>query len=166
MMEQGADKRSQGAIFKRAWDQLITFARDLDGIASDHGIVIAMEHLNRSESDILTSFADVVRFVKETDRPRIRALVDTYHLELERENPEVILRGKGLLAHAHIARTTGRTWPQRATPQLRGIFSALAETDYQGRMSVEGNSENLLADAVQTLTILKELEKAASISVS
>jgi len=149
----------EGFPVRRAWDQLVGFARSLDPLAADNGITIAMEHLNRGESDILTSFNEIARFVRETDRPNIRALLDTYHLELEREPASVILEGRGILAHAHTARLTGRTWPQLASPELRAEFAALAELGYDGRMSVEAASDNLEADCAGTLALLKSLER-------
>jgi len=149
----------EGFLKERAWDQLVSFARSLDPIAADNGITIAMEHLNRGESDILTNFSDIARFVRETDRPRIRPLLDTYHLELEREPSSAILAGRGILAHTHTARLTGRTWPQLSTPELRSEFAALAEISYDGRMSVEASSDNLEADCAGTLALLKSLER-------
>jgi sugar phosphate isomerase/epimerase len=144
---------------ERAWDQLVAFARSLDTLAADNGVTIAMEHLNRGESDILTSFRDVARFVREIDRPRIRALLDTYHLELEKEPASDILEGRGILAHTHTARLTGRTWPQKSTPELRAAFDALAGLGYDGRMSVEASSDNLEADCAGTLALLKSMER-------
>ncbi|HUW69163.1 MAG TPA: sugar phosphate isomerase/epimerase family protein [bacterium] len=149
----------EGYSLELARDQLVSFARTLDPIAADNGITIAMEHLNRGESDILTSFADMVRFVREVDRQRIRILLDTYHLELEKEPLEDVLQGEGILMHTHTARLAGRTWPQRSTPQLRGIFSALSELGYDGRMSVEASTEDLEADCAGTLALLRSLEK-------
>jgi len=149
----------EGFPAKHAWDQLVAFARSLDPLAADNGITIAMEHLNRGESDILTSFSDIARFVRETDRPNIRALLDTYHLELEREPTGAILEGRGILAHTHTARLTARTWPQLATPELRAEFAALAELGYDGRMSVEASSDSLEADCAGTLALLKNLER-------
>lgn len=152
----------EGFQARRAWDQLVAFARSLDPLAADYGITIAMEHLNRGESDILTGFGDVARFVHETDRPHIRALLDTYHLELEREPASAILEGRGILAHTHTARITARTWPQQSTPELRAEFAALAELGYDGRMSVEASSDNLEADCAGTLALLKSLERESS----
>lgn len=155
----------EGYSLEHARDQLISFARALDPIAADNGIVIAMEHLNRGESDILTSFTDMVRFVRETDRPHIRALMDSWHLELEKEPLEDLLQGEGLVVHAHTARLAGRTWPQRSSPQLRGIFSALSELRYDRRMSIEASTENLEADCAGTLALLRSLEQEYSSSI-
>jgi len=149
----------EGFPYERARDQLVSFARALDPMAADNGIVIAMEHLNRGESDVLTGFAEMARFVREADRPHIRLLMDTWHLELEKEPLEDLLQGAGLLVHTHTARLAGRTWPQRSSPQLRGIFSALSELGYDGRMSIEASTENLDADCRGTLALLRSLEK-------
>lgn len=148
----------EGFPYERARDQLLSFARALDPIAADNGIMIAMEHLNRGESDVLTSFAEMARFVRETDRPNIRLLLDTWHLELEKEPLENLLQGAGILVHAHTARLAGRTWPQVDSPQLGGTFRALSELGYDGRISIEAATEDLASDCRGTLALLRGLE--------
>jgi sugar phosphate isomerase/epimerase len=142
---------------ERAWDQLVSFARRFADLAAEHGIVVAMEHLNRGESDILTSFSENVRFVREVDRPSVRALVDLYHVALEKEPHENILQGSGLLAHVHLARLTGRTWPVEATPELKSFFAALDGAGYEGRVSIESYSDDLRADCARALKVLRSL---------
>lgn len=142
---------------ERAWDQLAAFARRIGALADDNGIVIAMEHLNRSESNILTSFSENVRFVREVDHPRIRALADLYHFALEKEPIEDLLQGEGLLAHAHLAHLTGRTWPLAGTEDLKAFLHTLDAIGYTGRVSVEAYSEDVEAEAPRTMALLREL---------
>jgi len=142
---------------ERAWDQLVSFARQLGKIAEENGITITMEHLNRGESNILTSFSENIRFVCEVGHPNIRALADLYHFSLEKEPIENLYQGEGLLAHAHIAHLTGRSWPVAATQDLKAFFNVLNDIGYQGRISVESYSENVGADSKEALRVLKTL---------
>ena len=144
---------------ERAWDQLVSFAREVGEIAGEHDVTIAMEHLNRSESNILTSFSENIRFVREAAHPRIRALVDLYHVSLEKEPIEDLLQGEGLLAHAHIAHLTGRTWPVAATEDLRAFFNTLKAIGYEGRVSVEAYSDDVGADSKEAMRVLRALTR-------
>jgi D-psicose/D-tagatose/L-ribulose 3-epimerase len=120
----------EGFPRERAWDQLVSLARALDPLAAAQGLVIAMEHLNRGESSILTSFSETVRFVREVDRPRVRA---------------------------HLARLTGRTWPRLPSPDLRSLFAALGAIGYDQRISVEAFSDDPASECGPTLALLKTL---------
>ncbi|HAE20944.1 MAG TPA: hypothetical protein DCG47_01290 [Spirochaetaceae bacterium] len=148
----------EGYPRERAWDQLVFLARELAPLAAKNGIRIAMEALNRSESDILCSFSELIRFVREVDRPGIRALMDSYHLGLEKESAEVLLQGEGLIIHTHVARLAGRTWPLLPSPDLRAVFSALSSIGYDGSMSVEGYTDALEEQSRATLAMLKRLD--------
>ncbi len=145
---------------ERAWDQLFAFARRVGALAADAGIVVAMEHLNRGESDILTSFSENVRFVREVDHPSVRALVDFYHLSLEKEPVENLAQGEGLLAHAHVARLTGRTWPVAPARDLEAFFGALRDIGYDGRVSIEAFSDAVGAEAARALEAIRALAGA------
>jgi sugar phosphate isomerase/epimerase len=142
---------------ERAWDQLISFTRRLGDLAAERGVVVAMEHLNRGESDILTSFSENVRFVREVGHPAVRALADLYHVAMEKEPIENLRQGEGLLVHAHLARLTGRTWPAEPTPELKAFFAALDDIGYEGRVSVEAYSDDLAADCGRALEVLRPL---------
>ena len=128
-------------------------------MAAKNGISIAMEALNRSESDILCSFSELIRFVREVDRPGIRALLDSYHLGMEKESAEAILQGRGLLIHTHVARLAGRSWPLLPSPDLRAVFSALSSIGYDAGMSVEGYTDTLEEQCHATLAMLRKLAK-------
>lgn len=156
----------EGYPLTRAWDELAAVARALDPIAAARGLTVVMEHLNRGESALLTSFAEVIRFVREVDRPRVRALLDAYHFDLEKEPLEDIELGRGLLAHAHAARVTGRTWPRLPSPKLDAFFSSLSAIGYDARMSVEAYAEHAEPDFAATFSLLKARSAAASRATS
>jgi sugar phosphate isomerase/epimerase len=152
----------EGFPRERAWDQLVALARDLAPLAAEQGLCIAMEALNRGESDILCSFSELIRFVREVDRPGIRALMDAYHLCMEKESAEVILQGGGLLAHTHVARMAGRSWPLLPSPDLRAVFAALSAIGYDATMSVEGYTDRLDSDCRLTLAMLRALAREST----
>jgi sugar phosphate isomerase/epimerase len=149
----------EGYPREQAWDQLVGLTRELAPLAAKHSITVAMEALNRSESDILCSFSELIRFVREVKRPNIQALMDSYHLGIEKESAETILQGRGLLAHTHVARLAGRSWPLLPSPDLRAVFAALSSIGYDATMSVEGYTDRLDEQCRISLAMLRRLAR-------
>lgn len=141
----------------QGWAQIVAFLRGLDPIAARHGIVIVIEHLNRGESNIITSVADGLRLSKEVNRPQIKALVDSYHMYLGQEDPAVIVGMGDHLRHVHTSRTLGRAYPTEVSDELRVFFAKLRQAGYDGRVSIEARAEDLRSDAAKALAVVREL---------
>jgi hypothetical protein len=41
-------------------------------------------------------------------------IIDYYHLRVESENPEILLRAREQIVHLHFANPNGRRWPKSA----------------------------------------------------
>jgi D-psicose/D-tagatose/L-ribulose 3-epimerase len=153
----GARNVPEGFPMPQAWAQLIEMLRGLDPIAGGLGITIAIEHLNRLESNIITSVADGLRLAKDVGRPHIRVLADSYHMLRENEDPAILSKVGKRLAHVHIARSEKRVYPTEADEQLRAFFASLRKAGYDGRVSIEGRSEDVAHDGPAALAVIREL---------
>ncbi len=154
----GARNVPKGFPVEQAWDQLQEFVNRMIPLLEEHRIRIAVEHLNRGESNIMTSFLEVVRFVREINSPQVQSLFDVYHLDLEKESPEVILRGAGLIAHVHTADVTARSWPTWPSQIMESVFRLLRKIGYAGRISVEAATSDLPGDSRAALGYLRSLQ--------
>lgn len=124
---------------QRAEDQLLTFGQLLGDRAADAGVVIALEPLNRSETNIFNTAAEGADWVRRADRPALRLLIDAYHLMRENEPAAVIIREAPLLAHMHVATCANRLAPGlEPCNEIDDFFAAVKASGYSGRMSVEG----------------------------
>jgi sugar phosphate isomerase/epimerase len=153
----GARNVPDGFPMDLAWAQLVTLLRGLDPIAREHGITIAIEHLNRSECNVVLSVADGLRLAEDAGCANIQVLADSYHMLKESEDAAILPRLGARLVHAHTARSTARLYPTEADDQLRSFFAGLRQAGYTGRVSVEGKTEAMQADAVQSLAVLRGL---------
>ena len=71
--------------------------------AAPYQVVIAIEPINRGETNMLNHFSDGVRMARTVDHPNVRVLCDYYHLRFEGDSPSVLLDGgRELLIHTHI----------------------------------------------------------------
>ena len=106
----GARHVPDGFSRKRAHDQILEFLETAANYAREHGLVIAIEPLNRSETNVINSIAEAVQFADELRRPEVQVLVDFYHQMLEGEGFDEIVHAGERIAHVHVA-DTDRLYP-------------------------------------------------------
>lgn len=145
---------------QQAWEQLVDFGRMLGPVAERHGVTIAVEPLNRGESNVLNGVSEGARYVREVDHPSVRLLVDGYHWALERESAadmvgDIIAAGP-LLCHAHIATYRTRLAPGAEACDFGPFFQALKGGGYDGRIAIEGKWDDLPSQAAGALAELKQ----------
>lgn len=120
-----------------AWGQLVRFMNLCADSAEEHGVVIAIEPLNHTESNILNSYPEAVALAKDVGREDVvRVLADIYHFMMDGEPLDDILQGPELLAHVHLS-DTGRRFPGSGTYPIERLFDILKDIDYRGMASIE-----------------------------
>ncbi len=145
-----------GAAFRR----LAEVTRLIGEVADRFGITIAVEPLNRGETNIINSLAEGACLAAAADHPRVKVLADYYHVSLEGEPVEEINR-IGRVAHVHLATTAGRRIPLDPRPEYSRLFSVLKQTGYEGLISVEGRSDDLAQEGPLSLKTLRQLWEEA-----
>ena len=153
----GARNVPPGFAAEKAWDQLRTLSLAMAPVAADHGVTFALEHLNRGESNIITTVPEAVRLVREVAHPQFRLLVDAYHIRQENEDPAMLRDCATLIAHVHVAQEAARRFPSGDDFLLAKFFAALHTTGYRGRISIEGFSEDFAGDSTRGLGALRKL---------
>jgi sugar phosphate isomerase/epimerase len=141
----------------RATDQVVEFCRMLGPLADAHGVTVAVEPLNRTECNILTTVAEAAAVVRAVGHPRVRLLVDAYHWGKDGDSLAGIGQNGDLLVHAHIATIAKRLCPGDEACDFGPFFAAMKQARYTGTLSVESICPNLVAHlplAVQTLRAL------------
>lgn len=119
------------------------------------GIQIAIEPLNRRESNILNSVEEADEMAKRVNRPEIAVLADFYHLMEEREPFEAIENCGNRLIHVHVA-DTGRLYPGSGRYDYPRFYEALYEAGYDRRISVECNWNDFAAETKPAIAFLRE----------
>lgn len=104
---------SGGFAREKALDQMCQWCVEIGDEAEKRGIIIALEPNNQQETNLLNTFADVVALAKSAGHPNIRCLQDYYHLKMERDTVDSLVRdGKEYLVHSHFARFDKRGFPK------------------------------------------------------
>jgi sugar phosphate isomerase/epimerase len=155
----GAKNVPDGFSKDLAWAQIVHLLRAIDPLAERYGITVAIEPLNRLESNIVNTAAEGLRLAREVDRGNIQLLVDYYHLVMEKESLDVIREAADFIRHLHFAEPRGRIFPLEIQAGYADFFARLKEIDYTGRLSLEAYSKEFAADARRSLSLLRQLEK-------
>lgn len=127
----------EGFDRKRAWEQVADTLRWADAYAAPAGIRIAIEPLNRNESNIILNLAEGERLMRMAGTSSVRLLVDYYHFVMEKEEIAVLQRLMPWIAHVHFAEPEGRSFPERKKADYEEFFRVIRKGGYDGCVSVE-----------------------------
>lgn len=151
----GARAIPEGFDRQRAQAQLLDFGRMLGDTAGRYGVIIAVEPLNRGETNVWNTTRECADYVREVNHPHVRLLVDAYHWALEQDSAEEIVAAGPLLRHTHIATYKARVAPGAEPCDFGPFFRALKAAGYDGRMSIEGAWADLPGQAAGALAELR-----------
>lgn len=105
--------------------------------ASDQGVYLALEPINRYETDLINSITDGLELIDRIGSPHLGLLLDTFHMNIEEAVIEESIRlcGKHIF-HFHVA-DSNRQYPGAGHLDFQSILNALFATGYQGWISGE-----------------------------
>ncbi|MBC7235906.1 MAG: sugar phosphate isomerase/epimerase [Chloroflexi bacterium] len=153
----GSRSVPEGFNRDRAWGQLIRFLNLAADHAGKRGLTIAIEPLNKQETNIINSYREAVRLAQDVHRREVKVLADIYHFQMEGEPLEDIREGAEWLAHVHLA-DSGRRHPGSGEYPLRELFALLRDIGYRGRASVECRwGDDFRAESAASLRFLRDL---------
>jgi sugar phosphate isomerase/epimerase len=138
-----------------ARDEFISLVKKMAVLAGKHGITIAMENLNRGETNLGNSLEEVVGMVKEVGSRHFRATADIYHMLREHESASSIDRAGKLLVHCHIAENKDRARPGKNGEDFRTYFQAMKRVHYRGLIMMECGWTNMADEATPALVYLQ-----------
>ena len=147
----------QGFSRSEAWNQLVDLLRNMGPLADRCGLAVAVEPLNTRESNILNLASEALRMIREVNDPRIKLLVDFYHMGMENEDPGIMIEAGAAVGHVHFAKVRGRVFPDEADEASLRFFSLLKRIGYSGRCSVEATTMSFDFDSRRALRLLKEM---------
>lgn len=166
----GARKVPDDFPVDEARKQILEFLAVLGNVAGENGITIAIEPLNKKETNIINSVAEGMEYVEAINHPNIKCLADYYHIDEENEPLSDVTDAGSDIVHVHTA-DTGRYspgiheyGPKELIDSFEGkpaydhiaFFKTLRGIDYDARISVEGRWSNFDTDVKKALDYLKD----------
>jgi len=132
----GARTVPDGFPREDARHQLSELIRLAGELAHRNALRLAIEPLNRRESNVINTVAEALTYAEALNHPSVGVLVDFYHLDEEGEPFSDIVEARHYLVHTHTA-DTGRRHPGSGSYDYAGFMAALRSAGYDARMSVE-----------------------------
>jgi sugar phosphate isomerase/epimerase len=131
--------------------------------AQAHSVLLAIEPLNRYESDMIVNAEQGLEFVAWVNHPAVGLLLDTYHVNIEESSwtePFRRVMQAGKLFHVHLG-DNNRLPPGKGLIDFSVIVNVLRQTGYRGYLSAEllGKPDPDSA-AAQTITYMRSLLNA------
>lgn len=118
-------------------DKASTALRRLDGLASEYGVKLALEPLNRYETNILKTMSETLRFLESLGCENVKTMADLYHMSIEEAwIPDALRLVGGYLVHIHVSENHGGV-PGTGTLPYPQVVRTLREIGYDGFLSVE-----------------------------
>jgi sugar phosphate isomerase/epimerase len=138
----------------KAKEQFIAIARRVAAMASQHKVILALENLNRSETNFINTAEEALTIVKAVDHPNFKLCADIYHMLREGEGPAILEQAGKHLIHCDIAEKNNRNAPtsEDFTPYLK----ALKKIEYTGKIIIEGRWESLEIQATPAIQFLQK----------
>ena len=126
---------------------------------TEKDIQLELEHLNRLESNIVTSFRESTGIVKAKNSPNFKSIIDYFHFALGNEEIGLIEEENEQIGHIHFARPLGRTYPcVDDLKDLQIFFDAIKNTGYNDTFSMECSFPDMEKEPPEYALVLKKIK--------
>ncbi|NNG11419.1 MAG: sugar phosphate isomerase/epimerase, partial [Arenibacter sp.] len=146
----GKARMLSGDQRQREWDLAVGNIHQVCVMAQEHGLSIALEPLNRFESDMINTAEDVMRFIEDVNHSSAKVLLDGFHMTIEEKNiREAIQRVGDKLIHVQVSENH-RGIPGTGLTPWDQFVEGLQDIEYQGSIVIESFTPEIkeLAGAV------------------
>jgi D-psicose/D-tagatose/L-ribulose 3-epimerase len=122
---------------------VVKHLRHLAAYAGDRGITLAVEPLNRFETDFLNTCDQALDLVAEVGHPALKIHLDTFHMNIEEKDLGAAIRRCG--PHLALLHASGcdRGTPGSDHIDWPGIAAALRAIRYQGDVVIESFTQDV-----------------------
>lgn len=118
-------------------DRCVAGLREAGDYAKSAGITLAVEPLNRFESDVLCTTQQAIELLDAVDHPAVQLMLDTFHMHMEESSlTEAIRLGGARIVHFQ-ANENHRGFPGTGSTDWVAVCRALHEVGYKGPISLE-----------------------------
>jgi sugar phosphate isomerase/epimerase len=129
----------------RAMSQFRRFLEACADAGERNGVKFCIEHLNRHETNLINSVSAAAELVRVIHSPYLRLLIDSYHMDVEREPMRAIVESHGLISHVHTA-DSDRVPPGQGEYDHVRLRQTLRIGGYSERISIECNWQDFDAE--------------------
>lgn len=121
----------------REWERAVLGLSEAGKMAADHGVIMAIEPLNRFETDLINTAEQVKKLIQDIDLPSVKIHLDSFHMHIEEKSTydAIVLAGEDLVYFD--ASESDRGTPGAGQVYWSEVARALNDIDYQGDCVIE-----------------------------
>jgi len=138
--------------YKKQWKLVVKNLQLLTSYAQEHDVKLALEPLNRYETDFINTCEQAMQLIHEVGSDALLVHLDSFHMNLEEKDPALAIQKAGEKLGLLHASGSDRGTPGGDQINWDRIFAALDHINYQGDIVIESFTPDV-----------KVIAKAASI---
>ena len=143
--------------FRQQWKTVVKNLKEVSAYAEDKGKIIALEPINRFETDFINTCDRGLEMIHDVGSPALKLHLDTFHMNIEEKDQAAAIRRAGKhLGHLH-ACGCDRGTPGNDHIAWKEIAAALKAIRYQGDVVIESFARGLPALA-RAASIWRDIE--------
>jgi D-psicose/D-tagatose/L-ribulose 3-epimerase len=121
----------------KQWSLAVETLKPVADYAGQRGVQLAIEPLNRFETDFINTVEQGLDFLGRIDAPNVGFLLDTFHMNIEEKDiPGAIRNAGSKVFHFHSCENDRGT-PGTGHVEWKEVVSALHDINYQGPVVIE-----------------------------
>lgn len=133
----GKEAAVDGEARKVEWERAVTGLTAAAARAEALGVRLAIEPLNRFETDLVNTTEQGLALCDAIGSPAAGLLLDTFHMNIEEKSVGAAIRAAGdRLVHMHACENDRGTLGTAHVPWAE-VFAALADIGYDGQVVIE-----------------------------
>lgn len=141
---------------QREWQRAVAGVRELAVVAQTRGLKLALEPLNRFETDMINVVDQGLNFIEETAMENVGLHLDSFHMHVEeKDSAAAIRKAANKIFHFH-ACENDRGVPGTGQVHWTEIAKALSDIRYQGPLVIESFT-NQVKEIARAVCIWREI---------
>lgn len=137
--------------------------REVAQRASDVGVTLGLEVINRYETNVLNTASQAMEFLADLNASGVTVHLDTYHMNIEENSMEQAVRTcASALGYVHVGESH-RGYLGTGSVDFQGLFHTLAAVEYDGPITFESFSSSVVSpDLSNNLCVWRNLWQESS----
>jgi D-psicose/D-tagatose/L-ribulose 3-epimerase len=141
---------------REEWQRAVAGIREIARAARPNGIRLALEPLNRFETDIINVVSQGLEFIDETGMENVGLHLDSFHMHLEEKDSALAIRQAGSRVFHFHACENDRGIPGTGQVHWAEIGQALKDIHYEGPVVIESFT-NQVKEIARAVSIWREI---------
>lgn len=154
----GARSIPDSMDYEIGFKKIENFLIKCNELAKKHNITIALEPLNRNESNFIPTVRSAFDLAEKLNLSHVKILADIFHMYVEKEDFSVIGETVKSICHTHINNPLTRTCPtSESNEQIEDFASALKKAGYDKTVTIESSFEDFSSEIKAAIVYLRKV---------